>query len=81
MNNNNNTNITPVEILKKTRRKYLYDKIKTFNDDIVDTFTGNKYFDPYVGIILPFEQKTKKIIVHLLSQYSFFFCYKRKNTR
>ena len=78
MNNNNNTNITPVEILKKTRRKYLYDKIKTFNDDIVDTFTGNKYFDPYVGIILPFEQKTKKIIVHLLSQYSFFFVTKER---
>ena len=80
MNNNNTTNpnITMVELLKKTRRKYLYDKIKSFNDDIVNTFIGNKYFDPYVGIILPFEQKTKKIIVHILSQYSFFFVTKER---
>ena len=76
--NNNNTNMTLVELIKKTRRKYLYDKIKSFNDDIVNTFMGNKYFDPYVGIILPFEQKTKKIIVHILSQYSFFFVTKER---
>jgi hypothetical protein len=55
----NNNLITVEELLKKTRRKYLYDKIKSFNDDIVNTFTG-KVFDPYVGIILPFEQRQKK---------------------
>ena len=68
-----NPNLTQIEILKKMRRKYLYDKIKAFNDDIINTFIKNKIFDPYIGIILPFEQKTKKIIVHILSQYSFFF--------
>ena len=78
LNINNNANITIVELLKKTRRKYLYEKIKSFNDDIVNTFTGNKFFDPYVGIILPFEQKTKKIIVHILSKYSFFFATKER---
>ena len=78
LNINNSTNMTLVELLKKTRRKYLYDKIKSFNDDIVNTFAGNKYFDPYIGIILPFEQKTKKIIVHLLSKYSFFFATKER---
>ena len=73
----NNNLITVDELLKKTRRKYLYDKIKSFNDDIVNTFTG-KVFDPYVGIILPFEQKTKKIIVRILSNYSFFFATKER---
>ena len=34
--------------------------------------------NPYIGIILPFEQKTKKIIVHLLSKYSFFFATKER---
>ena len=72
-----NTNITWEELLKKKRRKYLYEKIKSFNDDIINTFTG-KVFDPYVGIILPFEQKTKKIIVHILSKYSFFFATKER---
>ena len=74
----NNNIILIDELLKKTRRKYLYEKIKSFNDDIVNTFTGNKVFDPYVGIILPFEQKTKKIIVHILSKYSFFFATKER---
>jgi len=73
-----NPNLTQIEILKKMRRKYLYDKIKAFNDDIINTFIKNKIFDPYIGIILPFEQKTKKIIVHILSQYSFFFATKER---
>ena len=78
-NLNINNNIMLIdELLKRTRRKYLYDKIKSLNDDIVNTFTGNKVFDPYVGIILPFEQKTKKIIVHILSKYSFFFATKER---
>ena len=72
-----NSNITWEELLKKKRRKYLYEKIKSFNDDIINTFTG-KVFDPYVGIILPFEQKTKKIIVHILSKYSFFLQLRRE---
>ena len=73
-----NNNMTLIDLLKKTRRKYLYEKIKSFNDDIVNTFCGNKVFDPYIGIILPFEQKTKKIIVHILSKYSFFFATKER---
>ncbi len=77
-NSLNQNNITLVELLKKTRRKYLYEKIKYFNDDIVNTFSGNKELDPYVGFILPFEQKTKKIIVHILSKYSFFFATKER---
>ena len=56
----------------------MYEKIKYFNDDIVNTFSGNKVLDPYVGFILPFEQKTKKIIVHILSKYSFFFATKER---
>ena len=77
---NNNNNILLIdELLKKTRKKYLYEKIKSFNDDIENTFTGNKFFDPYIGFILPFEHKTKKFNVHILSKYSF-FCYNRKNT-
>ena len=76
---NNNNNILLVdELLKKTRKKYLYEKIKSFNEDIVNTFTGNKVFDPYIGFILPFEHKTKKIIVHILSKYSFFFATKER---
>jgi len=77
-NSLNQNNITLAELLKKTRRKYLYEKIKYFNDDIVNTFSGNKELDPYVGFILPFEQKTKKIIVHILSKYSFFFATKER---
>ena len=76
-NNLNQNNMTLVELLKKTRRKYLHVKIKSFNDDIVGTFMGNKVFSPYVGFILPFE-KTKKIIVHILSKYSFFFATKER---
>ena len=75
---NINNNLTLIELLKKTRRKYLYEKIKSFNDDIINTFSGNKVFDPYIGIILPFEQKTKKVIVHILSKYSFFFATKER---
>ena len=41
-NSLNQNNITLAELLKKTRRKYLYEKIKYFNDDIVNTFSGNK---------------------------------------
>ena len=72
-----NNNLTLAELIKRTRRKYLYEKIKSLNDDILNTFTG-KVFDPYVGIILPFEQKTKKIIVHMLTKYSFFFATKER---
>ena len=36
---NPNNTLTVQEVLKKTRRKYLYDKIKSFNEDIVNTFT------------------------------------------
>ena len=75
---NPNNNITLIELLKKTRRRYLYEKIKSFNDDIINTFNRNKVFDPYIGIILPFEQKTKKVIVHILSKYSFFFATKER---
>ena len=75
---NPNNTLTLQEVLKKTRRKYLYDKIKSCNEDILNTFTGTKNCDPYVGIILPFEQKTKKLIVHFLSQYSFFFATKER---
>ena len=75
---NPNNTLTLQEVLKKTRRKYLYDKIKSFNEDILNTFTGTKNYDPYVGIILPFEQKTKKIIVHFLLKYSFFFATKER---
>ena len=39
---------------------------------------GNKVFGPYIGFILPFEQKTKKIIVHISSKYSFFFATKER---
>ena len=74
----NRNNITIEEKLKNTRRKYLYDKIKSFNDDIVNTFKDNKFFDPYIGIILPFEKKIKKIIVHILPQYSFFYVTKER---
>ena len=76
---NNNNNILFIdELLKKTRKKYLYEKIKSFNEDIDNTFTGNKFFDPYIGFILPFEHKIKKIIVHILSKYSFFFATKER---
>ena len=75
--NDINNNLTLAELIKKTRRKYLYEKIKSLNDDILNTFTG-KVFDQYVGFILPFEQKTKKIIVHILSKYSFFFATKER---
>jgi hypothetical protein len=67
-----------IELLKKTRRRYLQEKIKSFNDDIVNTFQNSKVFDEFVGIVLPFEQKNKKIIVHILSQYSFFFATKER---
>lgn len=32
----------------------------------------------YCGIILPFERKSKKIIVHILEKYSFFFATKER---
>ena len=71
--------IMPIsDILKKTRRKYLRDKIKSFNDEIFQTFKKNKIMNSYCGIILPFEQKTKKIIVHILEQFSFFFATKER---
>ena len=72
-------NILPIsELLKKTRRKYLRDKIKIFNNEILQTFKKNKGFNSYSGIILPFEQKSKKIIVHILEKYSFFFATKER---
>ena len=77
-NSLNQNSLTPVELLKKTRRKLLHEKIRAFNDDIVNTFMGNKVFGPYIGFILPFEQKTKKIIVHISSKYSFFFATKER---
>ena len=67
-----------IELLKKTRKRYLQEKIKAFNDDIVNTFQESKVFDEFVGVVLPFEHKNKKIIVHLLSQYSFFFATKER---
>jgi phosphatidylinositol 4-kinase len=71
--------IMPIsEILKKTRKKYLRDKIKSFNDEIFQTFKKNKQVNSYCGIILPFAQKTKKIIVYILEQYSFFFATKER---
>ena len=66
------------DLLKKTRRKYLRDKIKNFNDEIFQTFSKNKQLNSYCGIILPFGQKTKKIIVHIFEQYSFFFATKER---
>ena len=66
------------DLLKKTRKKYLRDKIKNFNDEIFQTFKKNKQMNSYCGIILPFEQKTKKIIVHILENYSFFFATKER---
>ena len=66
------------DLLKKTRKKYLRDKIKNFNDEIFQTFKKNKQTNSYCGIILPFEQKTKKIIVHILENYSFFFATKER---
>lgn len=74
----NETNNNIIELLKKTRKRYLQEKIKLFNDDIVNTFQQSKVFDEFVGIVLPFEQKSKKIIVHILSQYSFFFATKER---
>ena len=73
-----NPNITIPELLKKTRRKYLRDKIRLFNEEIVKTFKKNKEFNSYSGIILPFEQNTKKIIVNILEKYSFFFATKER---
>ena len=66
------------EVLKKTRRKYLYDKIKSFNDEIFHTFKKNKQVNSYCGILLPFAQKNKKIIVYILEKYSFFFATKER---
>ena len=77
-NSPNQNNLTQVELLKKTRRKHLQEIIRAFNNDIVNTFMGNKVFGPYIGFILPFEQKTKKIIVHISSKYSFFFATKER---
>ena len=72
------SNMTLPELLKKTRRKYLRDKIRIFNDDIVQTFKRNKGMNSYSGIILPFEQKSKKVIVHILEKNSFFFATKER---
>ena len=72
------SNMTLPELLKKTRRKYLRDKIRIFNDDIVKTFKRNKGMNSYSGIILPFEQKSKKVIVHILEKNSFFFATKER---
>jgi len=66
------------ELLKKTRRKYLRDKINIFNKEIFQTFKKNKGFNSYSGIILPFAQKSKKIIVHILEKFSFFFATKER---
>jgi phosphatidylinositol 4-kinase len=66
------------DILKKTRKIYLRDKIKIFNDEIKKTFKKNKGLNSYCGIILPFEQKSKKIIVKILEKYSFFFATKER---
>ena len=72
-------NTLPVsDLLKKTRKKYLRDKIKNFNDEIFQTFKKNKEINSYCGIILPFGQKTKKIIVHIFEKYSFFFATKER---
>ena len=75
---NNNSGITVSELLKKTRRKYLREKIKNINDNIIKTFKKNKSKNSYCGIILPFEQKSKKIIVRILENYSFFFATKER---
>ena len=71
-------NIPLSELLKKTRRRYLWEKIRNFNDEIVKTFKKNKTMNSYCGIILPFEQNTKKIIVRILGEYSFFFATKER---
>ncbi len=55
----NNISLSPEALLKRTRKKYLIERIKSFNEDIVKTFVENKVFNPYVGIILPFETKNK----------------------
>jgi len=70
--------LSVTELLKKTRRKYLRDKINIFNNEIFQTFKKNKGFNSYSGIILPFEQKSKKVIVHILEKYSFFFATKER---
>ena len=56
----------------------LWDKIKNFNDEIFQTFSKNKQMNSYCGIILPFGQKTKKIIVHIFEKYSFFLRQKKE---
>ena len=66
------------DILKKTIKIYLRDKIKIFNDEIKKTFKKNKGLNSYCGIILPFDQKSKKIIVKILEKYSFFFATKER---
>ena len=73
-----NGNMPITEILKKTRRKYLKDKIKNINEDIKKTFKKNKKMNSYCGIILPFGEKKKKIIVNIVQQYSFFFATKER---
>ena len=73
-----NNSIPIYDILKKTRKIYLREKIKIFNDEIIKTFKKNKGLNSYCGIILPFEQKSKKIIVHILEKYSFFFATKER---
>ena len=60
-----NGNLPVTELLKKTRRKYLKDKIRIFNEEIEQTFKKNKQLNSYCGIILPFAQTKKKIIVHV----------------
>ena len=75
----NPDDVMPIsEVLKKTRRKYLSDKIKSFNDEIFHTFKKNKQVNSYCGILLPFAQKNKKIIVYILEEYSFFFATKER---
>lgn len=73
-----NGNLPVTELLKKTRRKYLKDKIRIFNEEIEQTFKKNKQLNSYCGIILPFAQTNKKIIVHVLERYSFFFATKER---
>ena len=73
-----NNSIPISDILKKTRKKYLREKIKIFNDEIIKTFKKNKGLNSYCGIILPFERKSKQIIVHILEKYSFFFATKER---
>lgn len=74
-----NNNITPLELLKQRRKKYLMEKINICNENnIMKTMKGLKNYNPYIGIILPFETKQRKIIVNFLPEYSFCFATKER---